>query len=43
MIAAVHIITFMLPAHPIIALLLGILGLFLILRLAARFIEILPG
>lgn len=43
MLAVVHIVSFMLPTSPLLAFILAVLGLFLALRLAARFIEILPG
>lgn len=41
--AVVHIVSFMLPSSPILLFILALLGVFLVLRLAARFIEVLPG
>lgn len=41
--SVVHIVSFMLPSSPILLFILALLGVFLVLRLAARFIEVLPG
>lgn len=43
MLSAVHIVSFMLPASPLLVLVFGVLGLFIVVRIAARFLEILPG
>lgn len=43
MLSLVHIVSFMLPASPLLVLVFGVLGLFIVVRIAARFLEILPG
>lgn len=43
MLAVVHTVSFMLPASPLLLLIFGVLGALLVIRIAARFIEILPG
>lgn len=41
--AAMNFIQVSLPFHPILLLLFGFVGVYLLVRLFARFIEVLPG